>query len=55
MLLVSLFGAALVTTVSAVVVRTIIQRGASRLDPGAHSFGVWEEDARQRRKNLRRK
>ena len=45
MLLISLFGAALVTSVTAVAVRAMLRRGAS---PDAHSFGVWEEDARQR-------
>ena len=55
MLLISLFGAAMVTGVTAVAVRAMLRRGARRLDPKTHSFGVWEEDARQRPKNLRRR
>lgn len=55
MLLISLFGAVLVTVVTAVAVRALMKRGASRIDPDAHTFGVWGEDARQRPKNLRRK
>jgi hypothetical protein len=47
--------ALLVTAVTALFVRRTIRRGASRIDPQAHQFGVWGEDSRQRPKNLRRR
>ena len=55
MLFISLFGAGFVTTITAGVLRYIFQRDAKRMDPEAHTFGVWQEDARRRPKNLRRK
>ena len=55
MLLISLFAAAMVTSITAMIVRALLRRDARRLKPDVHRFGVWEEDARQRPRNLRRK
>jgi Co/Zn/Cd efflux system component len=54
-LLISGLLAFIVTGLSAVLVRRSLQRANRKLDPEAHSFSVWDEDARKRGKNLRRR
>ena len=51
---VSLFKAAVVTMLTAFVIRATL-RPSERIESEKLGFGVWDEDARTRRKNLRRR
>lgn len=53
MLLLSIIGALVVTTATAFGIRWMTKRRAAHLED--HTFRVWDEDARARPKNLRRR
>jgi MFS family permease len=52
---ISSVSALLVTALTALWVRRTVEHGAARIDQDENSFGVWGEDARKRRKNLRKR
>ncbi|MBZ0303328.1 MAG: hypothetical protein K8J31_26535 [Anaerolineae bacterium] len=47
--------ALLVTLLTALIIKYTLDRGAARIKSDELTFEVWGEDARQRRKNLRRR
>jgi hypothetical protein len=54
-LLISSLCALLLTGLTLLLLRRSLRRGQSKIDPEAQAFSVWDEDARKRRKNLRRR
>jgi hypothetical protein len=47
--------AGLLTGSTLLFIKRTLDRGRARLDPDDQMFGVWGEDARQKRKNMRRR
>jgi hypothetical protein len=54
-LLISSLVALIITVISALLVGRGLERARQKIDPAAQVFSVWDEDARERRKNLRRR
>lgn len=52
---ISMASAGLITGSTLLFIKRTLDRGRSRLNPENQTFGVWGEDARQKRKNLRRR